>query len=397
MKEKLKKTNMTPSEARDMFETSQIFMFSRKTKLSDLKTEVCQFWDLNPDEFELYEKSHILLMRYDESVELYFFTTIDAQRAEPELIIQMPDRQNIIEFNEENEGEAAGQKKPKKEENTQIVSEKMKKRLERKKKAAHIEMKYPGMQKYSFDGKAFQEKDFGIDNHISAFVVLLIMLVFSCVIITQRNAIHNQYYMGNNIENALRSPPIDSLHDFMKFSQVSTPEHVYTFLRKTFLKQVIDSGSELRKWCTFVGSVRMRQLRVNTKECPDRSPKNSICYEKDYSSGNKSIFFHNSLFNIDKTDFISQFINITYQSPSSANQSYSFDGDIGRYDGGGLMIDWLPNTTYAQFERDFINLENSNFFSPATRAFIIEWTFYNPSTNLFSYCRIVFFLHYIIF
>ena len=94
--------------------------------------------------------------------------------------------------------------------------------------------------------------------------------------------------------------------------------------------------------------------------------------------------------NIDKSNFYSKFVNVTYTSPTSANQDYTFPGDVGTYDGGGLLIDLPRNATKEEADILINKLRRGVFVTAATRAVIIEWTLFNPSLNQFSYCRIVF-------
>jgi hypothetical protein len=234
-------------------------------KLIELKQQVCQFWGLDPSEFELFENSNLLLMRYEETVEMYFYSTIDAQRATPELFLQVPDRLRHIET------ESKNKKQVELGENEE-ETEKKAKRIERSKKAAEIEHKYPGLVKCARDGKAHREKSLNIDNNIYSFLIVLFLLILSIITYVMRRDVTAQYSIDKFVQEKFSE-------DFNKVKDVDDlTKFIKTFKAKLETTNLMQARGE-----------KIRVLNVKEKSCDQNDFKNYPCYERYYNSRTKSI------------------------------------------------------------------------------------------------------------
>ncbi len=277
--EKYGRKNMQPALEPGCFEVAQAFCVSRRTKLTDLKREACTFWNLEANEFELFEKGHILQMRYDETVEIFFYSTIEAQRAGADLVLQVPDRTKLYEpEDEEGDGAKNGKRVKREEKELTEINRKSREHQERRQKALAIERKYPGLRKYTYDGKKYQDKDLGINNHVIAFVVLTIMLAFSVAILVERRNVMNQYLASQSIQNILTKVSVTRI----AFDSVLTRDNFWSFANGTFTDLILDPDSDIRQSSKVVGPVRIRMKRVKSKEC-SRTFINMSCYERIYS------------------------------------------------------------------------------------------------------------------
>ena len=266
-----------------LYEKSQDFNISSTTKLSDLKRETCIFWGVKPEEFELYEGDHILLMRYDENVEKYFFSTIEQQRGKIELRLKMPMRESRNAPGGAGEGEDKKKKDKEKKAAEQNLPEKKKRKIERRRKMNEIEKSYPGLQYYKFDSKTLRPIDMGVDNHVLTFLCLLILLTFNIIMLTSKRNITYSFTMDQSFEDKLTSPPPGDL----AFNGVTTVDKFYSFFNSTFAQTLMDSTKFFLSSNVICGPIRVRQLRVVTKPCIVHSFGNTICYEKLYSSTTK--------------------------------------------------------------------------------------------------------------
>lgn len=271
------KLNLVKGMNSDIYGTSQVFMFNRKMKLIELKQQVCQFWELDPAEFELYEKSNLLLMRYEETVEMYFYSTIDAQRASPELILQVPDRTSYLE--DPNKEQKVEQRNAIGEDQAEI--EKRLKGKERQRKAVEIEQKYPGFSKCVRDGKRLQNRDLNIDNNVYAFLILLLMLILSIYVLAARRDVTIQYSIDKYVQEELNASfySVGIIDDTSRSTGLNSFK---SFINKNFtyfITKVEDKGLY-----TTVGKVRYRHLKVKEKDCPRYGVG---CYERYYNDFTK--------------------------------------------------------------------------------------------------------------
>ena len=259
----------------NIYFTRQVFMFNRKMKLAELKEQSCQFWGLNPAEFDLFEGSDILLMRYEETVEMFFYSTIDAQRATPELILKVPERDYYV--NEEDKINL-----PEDEE------AKIKKSLKNKvihKKAADIEKKYPGLSKYSRDGKRYKEIKLDIDSSIITFLVTLIILVLTAYTIGSRRDVTAQFGIKDAIFNKLEK-------NFNNVTSTNYSDEIGTL--KNFINEKLPefvTAIDEEKALEFRGGFRFITSNVKERECI-RNFKNENgrkCYERYYNKYTRSI------------------------------------------------------------------------------------------------------------
>jgi len=275
MVKKYSKLELNKVTTSSLYTTSQIFLFNRKMKLIELKQQVCQFWGLDPSEFELFENSNLLLMRYEETVEMYFYSTIDAQRATPELFLQVPDRLRHVETGSKEKKQAnLGEDE---EEN-----ERRRKKAERNKKAAEIEQKYPGFSKCARDGKKQREIPLNIDNNIYSFLIVLFLLILSIITYTMRRDVTTQYSIDKFVQEYFSS----SFNEARKLEPEGEGS-LGEFLKGFF--EFINDYENGEKLLVIKGDNMIRLLNVKEKSCRQDISSRKTCYERYYNDRTKSI------------------------------------------------------------------------------------------------------------
>lgn len=281
--EKYKRKDMV--QCSEFFEQKRVFNISRNTRLLDLKEEVCNFWDISPSEFEFFENDSILTMRYSETVEMYFFTSIDKQRQNVEFFLKSPNRNNFDCIKEGNKEET---KRNMEKLNEEIdLPERIKNKRIRAIKAAEIEKIYPGLLSYKCNGKLNRPQDLKVVDHVLSFIILLILVTFSGVILNNKRSIIFSYYMDQGIVNTLSATSNTSIG----FADVDTIDEFYNFFQTTFAPYLMDPSSSFLSTNEICGPIRFRQLRVKTKPCLNSVPKGITCYERIYNSQAKGIYY----------------------------------------------------------------------------------------------------------
>ena len=262
----------------ELYTTSKTFRINREIKVNDFKLAVCQFWELNHTEFEFFYKSHILLMRYEETVEMLFFSLLDAQRTLVELTLKIPNRDESLGINPR----------------AKFIKENIrkndnKKELKKKKllqKISNIEMEYPGLSQHIRNRKRDMREEFGIDNHVISFVLLFTFIILSIYTITQRQDTTTQYTIDNYIKNRLKS--FYSVTNSQKFFDFFQGDFV-TFLDDANYNSTSDSG--FFKLYVLVGSCSIRIMKADYKVCIKSEIKDIKCANRYYNSKKPCILF----------------------------------------------------------------------------------------------------------
>lgn len=275
MAKKYNRLELSNEADADFFSITQVFLFDRKTKMIDLKREVCQFWELDLEDFEFFKGGDLALMRYEETVEKFFYSTVDTQRAVTELFLRAPDKTRRIKKRNQCEDRKAANLGEEKKEHEGPVKKK-----EEETKKVEVEKTYPGLGECVRDDKKPKEEPLNMDSKFYIFFLFLLLLIFTVVSYNLRNDTTSQISVDHILELNLGE----------RFRKV-TKETLQHFVNKAFpdfIENIRESTEPLLK---FVGKVRLRVLNVKEIKCRRNVP-GFTCHSRYHSSSSRGICWH---------------------------------------------------------------------------------------------------------
>ncbi|XP_062584304.1 polycystin-1-like protein 2 [Saccostrea cucullata] len=202
----------------------------------------------------------------------------------------------------------------------------------------------------------------------------------------------NSYSYKNNIDNYLQTGDLSSIREIPDVVTWLNDTFIPTFYPEkdyadndldTLEKQWFGDRSSIR-----VGPAQLRQLRMKTDACPVMNLIPSYpCYEhysiaeadtSQYCIGWKKL--NPSCLEETESD---RYFTKTSWSYTSAEDIWGipYTGEYNTYDGGGYLIKFTKDRYQARMMLNEIS--NYNWIDRGTRAVFIEYTLYNPNSNMF--------------
>ncbi|KAL5009826.1 hypothetical protein ScPMuIL_012131 [Solemya velum] len=226
-------------------------------------------------------------------------------------------------------------------------------------------------------------------------LVLYCTFLFAVYSISYSNRDTRSFHLKQNIDKHLVQVPIKGIG----FSDIKTHKDIIRWLNFTFFdeffpltevngerlsienRRLFSDLSNLR-----VGPARLRQMRVTQDVCRSLSQKSRPCFEE-YSFSNEDtvdycIGWHKEPCAQDEEPF--HFTSPAWRYTSSLDiWGLPVSGIYNTYGGGGYILnfDINPETSVMMLNE----LVRNKWLDRKTRAVFVEFTLYNPNSNLFIY------------
>eukprot|EP01084_Bolivina_argentea_P277286 473340_1 len=220
----------------------------------------------------------------------------------------------------------------------------------------------------------------------------MFLVIFTLLMIASRGDGVSNYYVSQNIRNELISntfekssgisiepqnvkeiTQISDVYDFVEKILIPTMM-IETYANNSVISNPIDehyAGLQNK----ILGGFRIRQIRAQQETCLHTNTARYLCFPNIFNSDKDKIY---------KGIFRNEY---EYYDGDDLKENEVFHGILGRYVGGGYVVDF-PNN-HSESLSILNNLKyNVSFLDQATRAIFIDFNSYNPNLALHTISRI---------